>query len=371
MASPPFNINQTLPGDSDIVSQHPPNARSMRDTVESWLLVNHDTNGNHARIDIPRSASPTTPAASIDVLYVSTTGRLIIKHPDGSAEFVGTPPGVIEYSASPAAPTGWLYANGGVVSRATYPDLYIAIGTAYGNGLGDGLTFSLPDLRGRMPVGADDGANRISLLTFNAVTTGGTGGSETRSLVAGNIPSGVGVNVSSLSVAVSIPSVSVTVNGSISGSASGQTASGSITGTASGGTVTGTASGTVSGSASVTSSDTLVHVGGASDNYTSVAGTGTFNTPTRKAITSSGTISGSISATSLAGTLSGAATVTGSFSGSPVSTGTVSGTFSGSGSGSGTGTGTGTGSGTTTGTPSGTAFSIIPASMVLFPIIKT
>lgn len=366
MASPPFNINQSLPGDTDIVSQHPPNARTFRDIVESWLGINHDTNGNHFRIDIPRSASPTTPAANIDVLYVSTRGRLKIKHPDGTEEFVGTTPGTIEYYTISAAPTGWLYANGGAVSRATYADLFDVISTAYGNGLGDGLTFSLPDLRGRSPIGLDDGASRISISSFGgAITTASGGGADVRSLVAGNIPSGVNVTVAT---SVSIPSISVNVNGSISGSASGQTAAGSITGTATGGVVTGTATGTVSGSASVTSSDALVHVGGVSDNYTSTAGTGTFNTPTRKSITSSGSISGSISATSLSGSLSGAATVSGSFTGG-VTGGSVSGTFTGTGSG--TGTGTGSGTGTTTGSPSGTAFSIIHPSMVLFPMIKT
>ena len=34
MATPPFNINEALPGDNDIVSQHPTNARAFRDAVE-------------------------------------------------------------------------------------------------------------------------------------------------------------------------------------------------------------------------------------------------------------------------------------------------------------------------------------------------
>lgn len=367
MASPPFNINQAIPADNDIVSQHPTNARTFRDVVESWLLINHDTNGYHSRVDIPRSASPTTPAASTDVLFVSTRGRLKIKHPDGTEEFVGTPPGAIQWYAVVSAPTGWLYADGSAVSRSTYADLFDIIGTTYGAGDGS-TTFNLPDIRGRSIVGVEGGSGRISTATMSLLTVGGVGGAELRSLVANNIPSGVGVNVTSLSV--SIPSISVTVNGTISGTATGSTASGAVTGTASGGTVTGTATGSVSGTASVTSSDDLVHVGGTSDNFTSVAGTGTFINPTRKAITSTGSISGSINGTSLNGTLSGAAAVTASFIGAPVTPGTVTGTFTGSGTGTGSG-GTGTGSGVTTGSVSGVGFGIMQPSIVEFPMIKT
>lgn len=47
MASPPFNPNQALPGDSDIVSVYPAAERTFRDIVESWLLFEHGTSGHH------------------------------------------------------------------------------------------------------------------------------------------------------------------------------------------------------------------------------------------------------------------------------------------------------------------------------------
>lgn len=53
----------------------------------------------------------------------------------------------------------WLECNGAAVSRTTYPDLFTLIGTTYGTGLGDGLTFSLPDLSGRTPVSAASGGH--------------------------------------------------------------------------------------------------------------------------------------------------------------------------------------------------------------------
>lgn len=68
------------------------------------------------------------------------------------------PSGTVMYFASPAAPAGWLKANGAAVSRTTYADLYRAIGTRFGAGDGK-TTFNLPDLRGEFIRGFDDGRN--------------------------------------------------------------------------------------------------------------------------------------------------------------------------------------------------------------------
>jgi microcystin-dependent protein len=54
------------------------------------------------------------------------------------------------------APTGYLKANGALVSRTTYAALFTAIGTTFG--VGDGsTTFALPDLRGEFVRGWADG----------------------------------------------------------------------------------------------------------------------------------------------------------------------------------------------------------------------
>ncbi|WP_443020094.1 phage tail protein [Snodgrassella communis] len=55
-----------------------------------------------------------------------------------------------------AAPVGWLKANGAVISRTLYANLFTAIGTAFGAGDGK-TTFNLPDLRGEFLRGWDDG----------------------------------------------------------------------------------------------------------------------------------------------------------------------------------------------------------------------
>jgi hypothetical protein len=58
------------------------------------------------------------------------------------------PPGQIAYFARSTAPPGWLKANGALVSRTAYADLFAAIGTTFGTGDGSS-TFQLPDLRGQ------------------------------------------------------------------------------------------------------------------------------------------------------------------------------------------------------------------------------
>lgn len=62
--------------------------------------------------------------------------------------------GSIQLWAGQAQPRGWLLCNGQAVSRTHYAALFSVIGTRYG--MGDGsTTFNVPNLCGRVPVGAD------------------------------------------------------------------------------------------------------------------------------------------------------------------------------------------------------------------------
>jgi len=77
------------------------------------------------------------------------------------ASQVGTietiPAGAVMPFAMDTPPTGWLECDGSAKSRATYSDLFSAIGAVYG--VGDGsTTFNLPDLRGQFVRGYDHGA---------------------------------------------------------------------------------------------------------------------------------------------------------------------------------------------------------------------
>lgn len=64
----------------------------------------------------------------------------------------GVPVGAIGYFAMQTPPAGYLKADGSAVSRATYPDLFAAIRTTFGEGDG-ASTFNLPDLIDRFAQG--------------------------------------------------------------------------------------------------------------------------------------------------------------------------------------------------------------------------
>ena len=78
-----------------------------------------------------------------------------------------TPVGTVILSAAQSTPVGYLYANGGAVSRTTYSALFSAIGTTFGPGNGS-TTFNLPDLRGTFLRGWDNGRGLDPGRTFGS-----------------------------------------------------------------------------------------------------------------------------------------------------------------------------------------------------------
>jgi microcystin-dependent protein len=80
------------------------------------------------------------------------------------------------------APFGWAFTNGQLLPIQQYTALFSLLGTFYG---GNGTTtFALPDLRSRMPMHMGQGAGPLS-----ARSIGQTGGAETATFPAANIPS--------------------------------------------------------------------------------------------------------------------------------------------------------------------------------------
>lgn len=91
-------------------------------------------------------------------------------------------------SATLSGVAGWLLADGSAVSRTTYATLFAVVGTTYGAGDGS-TTFNVPDLRGRMPMGAGTGTGLNASGTGaptgtaqTARTRGDWGGEETHLL---------------------------------------------------------------------------------------------------------------------------------------------------------------------------------------------
>lgn len=90
--------------------------------------------------------------------------------------FIGT---IIAWAPN-FAPRGWAFCNGQIMSIAQNTALFSLIGTIYG---GDGkTTFALPDLRGRMPIGAGQGPG------LSEYTQGESSGAETVSLNPDQLP---------------------------------------------------------------------------------------------------------------------------------------------------------------------------------------
>ena len=63
-------------------------------------------------------------------------------------------PGEIRALAGSTIPSGWLTCDGRAVNRLDYASLFSVIGTEWGTGDG-GVTFNIPDLRGRLMIGMD------------------------------------------------------------------------------------------------------------------------------------------------------------------------------------------------------------------------
>ncbi len=105
-----------------------------------------------------------------------------LRYHDGTgAVTLGVPVGVITPYAGSAAPSGWLLCDGSAVSRTTYAALFAVIGTTYGSGDGS-TTFTLPNLKGRVPVGRDAAQAEFDTL-------GETGGAKTHTLTVNELPS--------------------------------------------------------------------------------------------------------------------------------------------------------------------------------------
>jgi len=74
----------------------------------------------------------------------------------------------------------WLYCDGTSLLRADYPDLFAVIGTSFG--AVDGTHFNIPDLRGRVMMGAGTGSG------LSTRSIGDEIGEETNTLTTGEIP---------------------------------------------------------------------------------------------------------------------------------------------------------------------------------------
>lgn len=188
MASPPFNINQLVPADNDIVSQFPATERTFRDIVESWFLVDGNTMGRKNKVSFDHQN--TDPAGTDDVttVWADSAGILRAKIGTGNAMALDVPLGtILEYSLT-TLPEGYIWADGTAVTSAypAYRAALIAAGNPYGS---DGVNPLRPDRRERVAAGKGNMGGTSSPGRLDSATTlGGTQGAKSITLLASQIP---------------------------------------------------------------------------------------------------------------------------------------------------------------------------------------
>jgi microcystin-dependent protein len=115
-------------------------------------------------------------ASAMAITAAGTAGQLLSSNGSSAPSWTnspGVPTGSLMPYAGSAAPTGYLLCDGSSVSSSTYLALHAVISNTYGGSAytgGAGLNFTLPDLRGRLPMGAGTG------LGLNASGTGAPSG---------------------------------------------------------------------------------------------------------------------------------------------------------------------------------------------------
>lgn len=108
--------------------------------------------------------------------------------------FLGT---IIAYAPS-YAPRGWSFCNGQILQISQNEALYSLIGAQYG---GNGsTTFALPNLNGRVPVGANMGGTPTGATSYSL---GQDGGIDTVSLTSANMPMHTHTAVSTSNLTIS------------------------------------------------------------------------------------------------------------------------------------------------------------------------
>lgn len=153
-------------------------------------------------------------ADGVQITKTNSTGLDVVtgRVKQGGASLL--PPGVIVPYAGSSIPTGWLSCDGSAVSRTTYADLYTAIGTTYGTGDGS-TTFTLPDYGGRVPAGKEAVATRLTTAGsgVDGATLGATGGAQTVTLAAAQIPQISGTATATSTFTGGVSQLAITAGG--------------------------------------------------------------------------------------------------------------------------------------------------------------
>lgn len=172
-------------------------------TTSGTIALGVDAVGLRSHINVEDGAEVNPTGAEIKILYegeadtnaFTDAEKTKLAGIESGADSL--PSGMVTPFAGSSAPSGWILCYGQAISRATYADLFAAIGTTYGAGDGS-TTFNVPDLRGRVAAGKDNmGGSAASRLTnsgtgnpgINGSTLGASGGADRHQLTAAQMPS--------------------------------------------------------------------------------------------------------------------------------------------------------------------------------------
>jgi hypothetical protein len=112
MASPPYNPNEAVPGDTDVAANFPAAERAFRDVIESWLLEGHDRYGHNLAGYGTAAERAADVNFSVGSLWYNTDdARLEICSDDAPQTFIPIAPdfesGDRVVLQQTAAPLGW------------------------------------------------------------------------------------------------------------------------------------------------------------------------------------------------------------------------------------------------------------------------
>jgi microcystin-dependent protein len=178
-------------------------------------------------------------SASDDFVLVFRAGQGLLKQTrDVFVGDLGIPVGTILPYAGAVAPYGYLLCDGGEQERAKYRNLYNVIGDTYGTPFRgeDELTFVLPDMRGRFPLGKHDMDNANIVPLGGGFIDGGGGLPSSESIPAGNFVIGRRYTIASVGTTnwsnTLLPTTWVGASSSAVGTVFTATSAGTGTGTA-------------------------------------------------------------------------------------------------------------------------------------------
>ncbi|MEM6699992.1 MAG: tail fiber protein, partial [Bacteroidota bacterium] len=156
------------------------------DENDRLLVVGNGTTAN-ARSDALRiyknGDAELNGALTIDSSYTlpvtdGTTGQLLQTDGSGNVSWTNVSPiGTIQMWPTETAPSGWLLCDGSTFNTSTYPDLNSVLG---GN--------TLPDFRGRFPLGQYSNSDSQNLSGLTRRNIGDQAGAETHTLTINEMP---------------------------------------------------------------------------------------------------------------------------------------------------------------------------------------